>query len=78
VLEGGIAPQATVMSAGAVITGKAAGLTVMVLITGVIVLPYRSVADHDSVTFPPQAFGMALKVEVAEPLIRHSPVSPLL
>jgi hypothetical protein len=30
------------------------------------------------VTFPPHAFGVALKEEVAEPLMRHSPVNPLL
>ena len=42
------------ISAGAVIVGNAAGLTVIVRDTDVIVLPQGSVAVHVSVTAPPQ------------------------
>ena len=56
----GIAPHATVMFAGTVIVGNAAGLTVMVLDTEVIVLPHASVAVHVSVTVPPQGPGAAV------------------
>jgi hypothetical protein len=55
------APQAAVVSAGAVIVGKAAGLIVIVLETGVKARPQMSVAVHVSVTVPPQAFGVAEK-----------------
>jgi hypothetical protein len=68
------------MAAGAVIVGSAAGLTVMVLVTGANALPQASVAVHVSVTVPPQAPDgvWVLKVEVAEvPLIRQLPVKPL-
>ena len=34
VLEAGIAPQATVIGSGGVITGSVAGSTVMILVTG--------------------------------------------
>ena len=47
-------PQATVVFAGAVIVGKAAGLIVIVLVF-VIVRPWLSVYVHVSVTVPPQA-----------------------
>ena len=74
----GIAPQATVMFAGAVIVGNAAGFTVIVLETEVMVLPQGSVAVHVSVTVPPQAPGVAEKVEGFEvPLIRQPPLKPL-
>ena len=63
VLVAGTPPQATVMSAGAVIVGSAAGLTVIILDTLAIVLPHISVAVHVSVTVPPQAFGVAVKVD---------------
>ena len=59
----GISPHATVILAGAVIEGKAAGLTVMILETGAIVLPQASVAVQVSVTLPPQAPGIAVKVD---------------
>jgi hypothetical protein len=66
------------MAAGAVIVGSAAGLTVMVLVTGANTLPQASVAVQVSVMVPPQAEGVAEKVEVAEvPLIRQLPVNPL-
>jgi glycine cleavage system regulatory protein len=74
VLAAGIAPQATVMSAGAVIVGKAAGLTVIVLDTGARALPHASVAVHVSVTVPPQPPGVAVNVELFEvPDIRQPP-----
>ena len=74
----GIAPHATEMSAGAIIVGNAAGLTVMILDTEAIVLPQRSVAIHVSVTVPPQAEGVAEKVDGLEvPLIKQPPLNPL-
>ena len=76
-LGDGIAPHATVMSAGAVIVGNAAGLTVIVLDTEVIVLPQGSVAVHISVTVPPQAEGVAEKVDGLEvPVIKQPPLNP--
>ena len=66
------------MLAGAVIVGNAAGLTVIVLLTDARGLPQASVAVHVSVTGPPQAPGVAEKVDVFEvPVIRHDPLSPL-
>ena len=50
VLAAGIAPQATVIFAGAVIVGNAAGLTVIVLDTDAITLPQASVAVTEKVT----------------------------
>ena len=78
-LVAGIAPQATVIGPGAVIVGRAAGLTVMSLDTGVSVLPQASVAVQVSVTVPPHAPGVVVNVdELDVPLIRHSPLTPLL
>ena len=72
-------PQATVIAEGAVIVGNAAGLTVMVRETEAIVLEQASVAVHVSVTVPPQAGGVAEKVELFDdPEIRQFPLSPLL
>ena len=77
-LPAGIAPQATVILAGAVIVGKAAGNTVITLDTGVSCLPQASVAVQVSVTVPPQAGGATVMVEVFEfPLIRQPPLNPL-
>ena len=60
-------------------TGAAAGLTVMVLDTDASGLPQTSVAVQVSVTVPPHASGVAVKVEVFDvPLIAHPPVNPLL
>ena len=76
-LGDGIAPHATVMFAGTVIVGNAARVTVMVL-EAVIVLPHASVAVHVSVTVPPQAEGVAEKVDgLEEPLIKQPPLNPL-
>jgi len=79
VLVTGIAPQLTVNGAGAVMTGSAAGLTVIIRDTGVSGLPQASVAVHVSVTVPPQGPGLAVNVDGLEvPVIRHPPVNPLL
>jgi hypothetical protein len=75
VLAAGIAPQATVIFAGAVIVGNAAGLTVMVLLIGANALPHASVAVHVSVTVPPHAFGVVVFVDVFDvPLIKQPPL----
>ena len=77
VLGAGIAPQATVILAGAVKVGKVAGLTVIVLETEAKALPQISVAVQVSVTVPPQEFGVEVKVEGFEvPLIKHPPLNP--
>ena len=79
VVGAGIAPQATVILGRAVIVGKAAGLTVIVLETGASALPHKSVAVQVSVTVPPQAGGVAENVEGFEvPLIKQPPLNPLL
>jgi hypothetical protein len=75
VLVAGIAPQATVISAGAVIVGNAAGLTVMILVC-VIVLLHASVNVQLSVTVPPHGPGSTPNVDVTVPLIRHVPLPP--
>ena len=78
-LDAGTAPQATVIGPGLVIVGNAAGLTVIVLVTGVSVLPQASVAVHVSIMVPPQAPAgdCALKVDVLEvPEIRQPPLNP--
>ena len=75
VLGAGTPPQATVMSASAVIVGNAAGFTCIILDL-VIVFP-QTIAVHVSVTSPPQAAGIALNVDVADPLIAHASVKPL-
>ena len=46
VLAAGTPPHATVIAAGAVIVGNAAGLTVITLDTDATVLPQASVAVH--------------------------------
>jgi hypothetical protein len=67
-----------VISEGAVIVGRAAGVTVIVLVTGASALPQASVAVQVSVIVPPQAGGVAENVEELEvPLIRHPPRRPL-
>ena len=79
VLDAGTAPHATVTSGRAVIVGRAAGLTVIVLDTDATVLPHSSVAVQVSVTVPPHAPGVVVKVEGLDvPLIKHPPVNPLL
>ena len=79
VLDAGKPPQATVIVTGAVIAGKAAGLTVIILETAAIVLPQISVAVHVSVTIPPQAAGVVEKVELSDvPLNKQASLNPLL
>ena len=57
--------------------GNAAGVTVIVLVTGASALPHASVAVQVSVMVPPQGPGVAEKVEVADvPLMRQDPVNP--
>ena len=67
-------------STGALVnTGTAAGVTVIVLVTGTSALPHASVAVHVSVIVPPHAPGAAEKVDVADvPVIKQDPLSPLL
>ena len=66
------------IAAGAVIVGRAAGVTVIVLVTGTSALPHASVAVHVSVIVPPHGPGAAENVDVVDvPVIRHDPVSPL-
>jgi len=78
VLGTGIAPHATVISEGAVIVGNAAGVTVMVLVTGASALPQASVAVQVSVMVPPQAGGIAENVDISDvPLIKQPPANPL-
>src|SRR5436189_299606 len=77
-LDDGTTTQTIVISAGAVIVGNAAGLTVIVLDTGASALPHASVAAHVSVTTPPQTPGIAESVEVADPLIEQGELNPLL
>ena len=77
-LGAGTDPQATIMSAGAVIVGSAAGVTVMVRVTGANALPQASVAVQVSVMVPPQAGGIAEKEDISEvPLSKHPPANPL-
>ena len=74
VLGAGTLPQATVIAAGAVIVGKAAGLTVITLETEAIILPQEFGAVHVSVIVPPQESGVAVKVEALDvPLIKQPP-----
>ena len=65
------------ISAGAVIVGNTAGLTVIVLVTDASGLPQISVAVHVSVTGPPHAVGVELNVDALDvPLIKHAPLPP--
>jgi hypothetical protein len=72
--------QVIVMSCKAVIVGKLAGLTVMILETAATGRPQTSFgAVHVSVTVPPHAPGELLKVDKLDvPLISQAPVNPLL
>ena len=66
------------MFASAIIVGRVAGLTVIVLDTDAIVLPQGSVAVQVSVAVPPQAGGVAPNVdELDVPVMRQVPLSPL-
>ena len=74
-----MASQATVTSAGsAVNTTGGAGVTVMILVTGVSTLPQASVAVQVSVIVPPHGPGAVEKVDILDvPVIKQEPVSPL-
>ena len=73
----GTPPHATVILAGAVIVGNAAGLTVIVRDTEASGRRQASVAVHVSVTVPPQTPGVAVNVEVTEvPLSSQPPLNP--
>ena len=76
VLGAGRAPQSTVISAGAVITGSGAGLMVIVLVFVASALPQSSVAVQVSVTVPPQLPGMAEKVEGFDCPVTRQPPAP--
>jgi hypothetical protein len=80
VVDVGVTPHAIVIAAGAVIVGNAAGLTVIVLDTDVIVLPQLSVAVHVSVIVPPHAPAGTCDENVDvfdDPVIRHDAAAPL-
>jgi uncharacterized protein YidB (DUF937 family) len=71
-------PQGTEMSARGVITGNAAGSTVIVRLTEASGLKQSSVAVQVSVIVPPHGPGVAEKVDRLDvPLIRHPTGSPL-
>ena len=57
--------------------GSAAGVMVIVLETGASALPHASLAAHVSTMVPPQALGVAVRVEAADPVSRQ-PAPPLL
>ena len=68
-------PQATVIADCTGNDGVKAGLTWMIREV-VMVLP-QTVAVHVSVTSPPQALGIVLKVDVTVPVSWQLPVKPL-
>ena len=68
-------PQATVIVPAAANSGAGAGCTTMVLVL-VMVCPH-TVAVHVSVTLPPHTPGSVPNVDVADPLIKHAPLPPL-
>jgi hypothetical protein len=75
VLGAGNELHATVIGAGAVIIGKGAGSTVIILVTDASGLPHASVAVHVSVIGPPHPPGVALNVDGLDvPLIKHAPL----
>jgi len=77
VVDAGTAPQSTVIAGGAVIVGSAAGLTVIILDTDASALPHSSFAVHVSVTVPPHAPGVEVKVDAFDvPVIKHPPDNP--
>jgi len=66
VLDAGKAPHLTKASAGAVMVGRVAGLKVIVRETGTRSRLQPSVAVQVSVTVPPQASELPVKVELFE------------
>ena len=75
--DAGVAPQAMVIAAGALITGNAAGVTVIAL-DPLIILPHASVNVHESVSVPPHPVTLPVLVAVTVPDIRHVPLPELL
>ena len=73
----GVAPHAIVIGPGAVITGSAAGVTVIVL-DPVIVRLHASVNVHVSVSVPPHPVIVPVLTAVTLPDIRHDPLAALL
>ena len=66
------------MSANALIVGKAAGRTVICLVTVDNALPHSSIAVHVSTTIPPHAVGVVVNVEALDdPEIMQPPLRPL-
>ena len=66
------------LAGGALNVGKAAGETVITLLTGARARPHASVAVHVSVTTPPQALGAAVCVDRFDvPFIKQLPLKPL-
>jgi hypothetical protein len=74
--DAGVAPQAMVIAAGAVIVGSAAGVTVIAL-DPLITLPHASVNVHESVSVPPHPVTVPVLVAVTVPDIRHVPLAEL-
>lgn len=68
--------HSTVIFPGGVVkTTAGAGVIVIVLETGIRILPHGSVAVHVSVIVPPQTPGNELKVDNSDiPLTRHDPL----
>ena len=73
----GVAPQAIVLAAGAVMVGSAAGVTVIAL-EPLITLPHASVNVHESVSVPPHPVTVPVLVAVTVPDIRQVPLPELL
>ena len=69
----GLTPQAIVMAGGALITGSAAGVTVMVL-DPLMVRLQASVKVQLSVSVPPQPVTVPVLVAVIVPEIRQVPL----
>jgi hypothetical protein len=72
----GVTPQAMVMPVGEVITGSAAGVTVMFL-DPLMVLLHASVKVQLSVSVPPHPVTVPVLVAVTDPEIRQEPEAPL-
>ena len=75
-LDDGVAPQAMVIPAGAVIVGSAAGVTVMVLLPEIVLL-HASVNDQVSVSVPPHPATVPVLTAVTVPEIRQVPLAEL-
>ena len=74
--DGGVAPQAIVIAAGAVMVGSVAGVTVIAL-DPVMVRLHASVNVHVSVSVPPHPVIVPVLTAVTVPDIRHDPEAEL-